>query len=163
MAKLWKAAGRQTCKVSFNLGKPVVFSFWCYPFSCQLGSEITIQEHPTSKLCRLWSCPFIRIHGSEIAIPETPTFNKRLGQTAPSAWKCPKTQSWGPLTENLNPLQGPTHTLTLSSINTQIKKTTYGFIMACIELSDTEQNSLSHWKARIWLSFDFEKDSRHTH
>ena len=26
------------------------------------------------------------------------TFNKSLGQTAPSAWKCPKTQFWGPLT-----------------------------------------------------------------
>jgi len=26
------------------------------------------------------------------------TFNKNLGQTAPSAWKCPKTQFWGPLT-----------------------------------------------------------------
>ena len=26
------------------------------------------------------------------------TFNKSLGQTAPSAWKCLKTQFWGPLT-----------------------------------------------------------------
>ena len=26
------------------------------------------------------------------------TFNNNLGQTAPSAWKCPKTQFWGPLT-----------------------------------------------------------------
>ena len=25
-------------------------------------------------------------------------FNKNLGQTAPSAWKCPSTQFWGPLT-----------------------------------------------------------------
>jgi len=46
------------------------------------------------------------------------TSNKSLGQTAASAWKCPKTQFWGPLIENLNPLQDPTHTLTPSLINT---------------------------------------------
>ena len=56
------------------------------------------------------------------------TFNKNLGQTAPSAWKCPKTQFWGPLTENLNPLQGPTHTLTPPSINTQNRSKNYVLI-----------------------------------
>jgi len=50
------------------------------------------------------------------------TFNKSLGQTASSAWKCLKTQFWGPLTENLNPLQRPTHTLTLSINTEQVKK-----------------------------------------
>jgi len=33
----------------------------------------------------------------------------------------------------------------------------YGFIMARIELYDTGQNSLSHWKARIWLPMAFKK------
>ena len=53
------------------------------------------------------------------------TFNKSLGQTAPSAWKCLKTQFWGPLA--------------------------------------TAKNSLSHWKARIWLPVAFKKNSWHTH
>jgi len=44
------------------------------------------------------------------------------------------------------------------------KKKTYGFIMACIELCVIGQNSLSHWKARIWLRIlAFKKNSRHTH
>ena len=33
----------------------------------------------------------------------------------------------------------------------------YGFTMACIELQDTGQKSLSHWKARIWLPVAFKK------
>ena len=41
------------------------------------------------------------------------------------AWKC---QFWGPLTENLNPLQGPTHTLTPPSINTQNRSKNYVLI-----------------------------------
>ena len=49
------------------------------------------------------------------------TFNKSLGQTAPSAWKCPKTEFWGPLTENLNPLQGPPHTDPISNKHTEVK------------------------------------------
>ena len=66
------------------------------------------------------------------------SFNKSLGQTAPSAWECPKTQFWGPLTENLTPSQGLTHTLTPLSVNTQYrskKKTRYGSFMIWIELS----------------------------
>ena len=56
-------------------------------------------------------------------------FIKSLGQTAPSAWKCPKTQFWGPLTSwKLNPLQGPTHTLTSSSINKQNRSKNYLWI-----------------------------------
>ena len=63
------------------------------------------------------------------------TFNKSLGQTAPSAWECPITQFWGPLTENLKPLQGPPHTLTPPSMNTQNRSKNYDwFIMTCIEL-----------------------------
>ena len=69
------------------------------------------------------------------------TSNKSLGQSAPSAWKCPKTPFEAlKLTENLNPLQGPIHTLTPSSINTQNKSKNYvWFIMACIENSTEKQ------------------------
>ena len=49
-----------------------------------------------------------------------------LGQIAPSVWKCPKTQIWDP--DNLNPLQGHTHTLTPSSINTQNRSKNYVWI-----------------------------------
>ena len=65
------------------------------------------------------------------------SFNKSWCQTAASGWKCPKTQFWDPLTNwNLNPFQGPTHTLTQSSIHTQNRsnksdisylKTSWGF------------------------------------
>ena len=47
-----------------------------------------------------------------------------------------------------------------SSTNTQCQKTMDGFIVACIELYATGQNSLSHW---IWLPVVFKKKSRHTH
>ena len=93
------------------------------------------------------------------------TFNKSLGQTLPSAWKCLKTQFWGPLTNwKFEPSPRPTHTLTPSAINTQNRsKTTYGFVMVCTDLPATGQISLTHWKARIWLSWPSKKNSRHTH
>ena len=82
------------------------------------------------------------------------TFNKSLGQTALSAWKCLKTQFWAPPTENLNPFQGPTQTLTPSSINTKNRSKNYAWIY-----HDMHHNapSLSHWKARIWLPVVFKK------
>jgi len=84
------------------------------------------------------------------------TFNKSLGQTAPSAWKCLKTQFWGPLTENLNPLQNPTHTLISSSTNNQYRPKNYVWIYHGMNLTlRYRQNSLSHWKARIWLPVAF--------
>ena len=66
------------------------------------------------------------------------TSNKRLCRTAPSAWKCPKTQSWGPLTNwKFEPSPRP-HTHSDPIINKhaeQIKKLrSYCFIMTCIEL-----------------------------
>jgi len=33
------------------------------------------------------------------------------------------------------------------------QKTTYRFIMVCTDLPATGQNCLTHWKARIWLSW----------
>jgi len=43
----------------------------------------------------------------------------------------------------------------------------YGFIITYIELYDTRQNSMSHWKARIWLIVAFKKipdtPTRRTH
>ena len=96
--------------------------------------------------------PWVRINGQ---LQVYTTSNKNLGQTAPSAWKCPKTQFWGPLTENLNPLQGlqtlwPHHQKT----HRTGQKTMYWFIMTCIELGVIgKKNSLPHWKARIWLSW----------
>ena len=57
------------------------------------------------------------------------SFSNTLHQTAPSAWKCPKTQFMALYeTENLDPLQGPTHTLTPSSIHTQNRPKNCGWI-----------------------------------
>ena len=57
------------------------------------------------------------------------TFNKNLGQTVPSAWKCPKTQFWGPPTNwKFEPAPRPTHTLTPPSINTQNRSKNYVLI-----------------------------------
>ena len=58
------------------------------------------------------------------------TFNKSLGQTAPSAWKCLKTQFWGPLTNwKFEPSpKNHTHTLTPQSINTQNRSKNYVLI-----------------------------------
>jgi len=59
------------------------------------------------------------------------------------------------LTENLNPLQGTTHNLTLSSINTQNRsKTMYGFIMICTDFSAAVQKSQHTEKQGFcsWLS-----------
>ena len=85
------------------------------------------------------------------------TFNKSLGQTAPSAWKCLKTQFWGPLTENFNPLQRPTHILTSSSINTQNRSKNHGWIYHGMHWTQHYKQKLyiSHWKARIWLPMAF--------
>ena len=88
------------------------------------------------------------------------TFNKSLGQTAPSAWKCLKTQFWGPLTNWKFEPSPKAHTHSDPIINKHIEQ---GFIMACIELYASGNNSLSHWKARIWLPVAFKINSRHTH
>ena len=76
-----------------------------------------------------------------------------------------KTQFWGPLTENLNPLQRPTNILTPSSINTQNRSKNYIWIYHGMHwtLCYRQKNSLSHWKARNWLPVAFKKCSRHTH
>ena len=58
-------------------------------------------------------------------------FNKSLDQTAPSAWKCPKTQLWGPLTNwkfERSLIQGPTYTLAPSPINIQNRSKHYAWI-----------------------------------
>ena len=54
------------------------------------------------------------------------------------------------LTENLNPLQGPTHTLTSSSKN-------YVWIYHGMHWTQHYKQKLyiSHWKARIWLPMAF--------
>jgi len=33
----------------------------------------------------------------------------------------------------------------------------YGFILACIQFKGTGKNSLTHWRARIWLPVAFKK------
>ena len=91
------------------------------------------------------------------------TFNKKYsGQTACSAWKWPKPQFWVPLTSwKFEPSPSP-HTHSDPIINKhaeQVKKTTYGFIMVCTDLSATGQNSVTQWKAKIrlsWLSKKFQ-------
>ena len=88
------------------------------------------------------------------------TFNKYLGQTSSAC----KTQFWGPLTENLNPLQRPTHTLTPPSINTQNRsKTTYWLIMTCIELCVIGQKFSITWKSEDLAILSFKRNSSHTH
>jgi len=52
-----------------------------------------------------------------------------LGQTAPSAWKSPKTQFWGLLANwKFEPSPWAPHTLTSSSINTQNSSKNYLWI-----------------------------------
>jgi len=85
------------------------------------------------------------------------TFDKSLGQTAPFAWKCLKTQFWGPLTNwKFEPFpKAHAHSDCIINKHRTGQKTRYGFIMACIELYAAGKNSLLHWKARIcylWLS-----------
>ena len=60
------------------------------------------------------------------------TFNKNLVQTAPSAWKCPKTQFWGPLTSwKFEPSPRP-HAPT---INTQNRSKNYVLIFHDMHLT----------------------------
>ena len=81
------------------------------------------------------------------------TFNKKLGQTAPSAWKCPKTQFWGPLTNwKLEPSPRP-HTHSVPTINKhteQVKKLRIESSWHALNSLVWVKNSLPHWKARIW-------------
>jgi len=52
-------------------------------------------------------------------------FNKSLGQTAPSAWKCLKTQFWGPLTNwkfEPSPKAHPHSDLIINKHTEQVKK-----------------------------------------
>ena len=69
------------------------------------------------------------------------------------------TYSQVPRRQSIQDLGGPVIVPVISAT----KNYTYGFIMACIELYATGQNSLSHCKARIWLPVAFKKNSRHTH
>ena len=57
----------------------------------------------------------------------SPVWNQNQGQTVPYAWKCPKTQFWGPLT-NWKFENTRTHTLAPSSINTQNRSKNYVWV-----------------------------------
>jgi len=73
------------------------------------------------------SKPWIRINWQ---LQSQHNFQQNLGQTAPSAWKCPKTQFWGPLTNwKLEPSPSPpTHSdPTINKHTEQVKKITYWF------------------------------------
>ena len=95
------------------------------------------------------------------------TFNKRkrLGQTAPSAWKCLKTQFWGPLTNwKFEPSsKAPTHSdLIINKHTEQVKKLHMDLSWHVLN-STLQAKTLSHWKARIWLPVAFKKKFRHTY
>ena len=45
----------------------------------------------------------------------------------------------------------------------QVKKTTFRFIMALIEVKDTGLNSLSHCRNRVWLPIVSKKKSKKNH
>ena len=87
------------------------------------------------------------------------TFNKHLGQTAPSAWKCPKTQSWGPLTNwKFEPSpRSPTHSVPISNKHTEQVKN-YVWIYHGMHWSPNYRSKLSN--TRIWLSW-LSKKFRH--
>ena len=75
-----------------------------------------------------------------------------------------KTQFWGPLTENLNPLQRPTHTLTSSSINTQNRSKNYVWIYHGMHWTLRYRQKLSiTLKSKDLATRGFQKNSRHTH
>jgi len=70
-----------------------------------------------------------------------------LGQTAPSAWKCPKTQFWGTLTNwKFEPSPRPhTHSDPIINKHTeQVKKTTYGFIRVYMHWPPCNKPKLSN-------------------
>ena len=90
-----------------------------------------------------------------------------LGQTAPSAWKCPKTQFWGPLTENnIWTLSKPhTHSDPIINKHTEQVKKKLRMDLSWHALNSTlKAKTLYHTEKQglgyPWLS---EKNSRHTH
>ena len=140
-----------TCKCDAHLWASICSTTL---FDIQCGAGLLLV---TANSCRLhhvkyisWSCIRIKLMGS---FKVYTTFNKNLGQTAPSAWNFPKTQ---PLTNwkvDLSPRPHTHSDLIINKHTEQVKKTTHGFIMVCTDLPATGQNSLTHWKARIWLSW----------
>ena len=112
--------------------------------------------------CMAISERWIQINGQ---LHSLHNFQKKFGSNCSFCLKCPQKKSifWGPLTANLNPLQGPTHSLTTSSINTQKREIKIMDLSwhGLTSMHDTSQNSLSHWKPRIWLPIAF--NSRQIH
>jgi len=81
------------------------------------------------------------------------TLNKHLGQTAPSAWKCPRTQFLRPSNQlkvwtfsRADPIINK-HTEQVNELRMDLSWSWH----ALNSMLRTCQNSLSHWKARIWL------------
>ena len=93
------------------------------------------------------------------------TFNKSLGQTASSAWKCLKTPFLRPSNWKFEPSpKAHTHTLTPSPINTQNRSRNYVWIYHGMHWTLCyRQKSLSHWKSKDLATRGFQKNSRHTH
>ena len=80
-----------------------------------------------------------------------------LGQTAPSAWKCPKTQFWGPLTNwKFEPFpRAHTHSDPIINEHTEQVKN-YVWIYHGMYWTLCYMSKLSTtWKARIWLLMAF--------
>jgi len=103
-----------------------------------------------------YSKPRVQINGQ---IQSLHNFQQKF---APSVWKNPKTQSWGPLANWKFAKGPPTHWPHHQYTHRTGQKTMYGFIMACIKRYATGQNSLSHWRVRIWLPMAFKKFSPKT-
>ena len=95
----------------------------------------------------------------------SPVWNQNQGQTVPYAWKCPKTQFWGPLTNwKVEPSpRPPTHSdPTINKHTEQVKKLCMGLswwalssILQVKTLYCTEKQGFGY----LWLS----KNTRHSH
>ena len=93
------------------------------------------------------------------------TSDKKLGQTAPSAWICPKTQFWGPLASwKFEPSPRPhTHSDPIINKHTErVKKLRLD--LSWYALTSQLQVKLSNTLKRQGFGYPgFQKNSRHTH
>ena len=89
------------------------------------------------------------------ATSKSAQLSTKVWQTAPSAWKCLKTQFWVPLTKSEPSPKAHTHSDPhLQYTHRTGQKATHGFIMACIELYVRGKNYYTEKQVfgYLWLS-----------
>jgi len=94
------------------------------------------------------------------------TFNKNLGQTAPSAWKCPKTEFWVPLNNwKFEPSPRP-HTHSDPIINKHTEQVKKNYVLIYHDMHWTlcyRSKTLYHTEKWGFGYLGFQQKYRHTH